>query len=71
MDKQIIVRLAISLEALAARVDRDLNAEAAEGAPLEDPQWAAAIAGVVELAGECVAVLDEPEISSALFDLAL
>jgi hypothetical protein len=66
----VALRLADTLEQLVALVDRELNAEATEGAPLEDPRWASAIASVVECASRSVAVLDEPDVMGMLIAAA-
>jgi hypothetical protein len=63
---EAITAVAIALERLVARITRDLDVDAAEGVPPDDPEWAATIAGVVSYARECVAVLDEPIVFKAL-----
>lgn len=62
----VVKLLAASLERLAARVSRDLDADAAEGVPPEDPVWAETISGVAAYAGECLAILDDPRVAAAL-----
>ncbi|MGH9252210.1 MAG: hypothetical protein ACRD0W_22245 [Acidimicrobiales bacterium] len=63
---EVLLTVATSLERLAARVERDLDADAAEGAPPEDAQWVDALAGVVQYAQSCLAVLDEPAVLERL-----
>lgn len=63
---ELTVLVAMSLEKLAARVSRDLDADAGEGALPEDPAWAEAITGVAAYARECVAVLDDPRVLAVL-----
>ncbi len=58
--------LASSLERLAARVSRDLDADVVEGVPPEDPIWAETIGGVAAYARECLAILDDPRVAAAL-----
>jgi hypothetical protein len=65
-DANVVALLAVSLERLAARVSRDLDADVAEGVPPEDPVWAETIAGVALYARECLAVLDDPRVTAAL-----
>jgi hypothetical protein len=62
----VTLLLAATLERLTARIDRDLNAEAAEGVQIADPEWAAAITSVVDYAQECLRVLDLPDVDAAL-----
>jgi len=63
---ELVALVASSLEKLAARITCDLDADAGEGAPPEDPAWAETIAGVAAYARECVAVLDDPRIAAVL-----
>lgn len=65
-DANVIALLAASLERLAARVSRDLDADATEGVLPEDPVWAETVTGVAAYARECLAVLDDPRVSAAL-----
>jgi hypothetical protein len=65
-DPNLVALLAVSLERLGARVSRDLDIDAAEGVPPEDPIWAETIAGVAVYARECLAVLDDPRVAAAL-----
>jgi hypothetical protein len=65
-DANVVELLAASLERLAARVSRDLDADVAESVPPEDPVWAETISGVAAYARECVAILDDPRVASAL-----
>jgi hypothetical protein len=65
-DANVVELLAASLERLAARVSRDLDADAAEGVPPEDPVWADTISGVAAYAQECLAILDDPRVAAAL-----
>jgi hypothetical protein len=58
--------LATTLERLTARVTRDLDVDAGEGVPPEDPVWAETIACVAAYARECAEVLDEPRLAAAL-----
>jgi len=58
--------LASTLERLVARITRDLDVDAAEGVPPDDPEWAATITGVAAFARECASVLDEPAVFAAL-----
>lgn len=62
----LVQLVATSLERLAARVSRDLDADAAEGVLPDDPAWAETITGVAAYARECVAVLDDPRIAAVL-----
>jgi len=62
----VVELLAASLERLAARVSRDLDADVAEGVPPEDPAWAETITGVAAYARECLAILDDPRVAGAL-----
>lgn len=65
-DANVVELLAASLERLAARVSRDLDADVAEGVPPEDPAWAETISSVATYARECVAILDDPRVVAAL-----
>jgi hypothetical protein len=65
-DADVVELLAASLERLAARVSRDLDADVAEGVPPEDPAWAETISGVATYARECLAILDDPRVVAAL-----
>lgn len=65
-DGEAIAAVAVALERLVARITRDLDVDAGEGVPPDDPEWARTIAGVVSYAHECVAVLDEPKVFTAL-----
>jgi hypothetical protein len=58
--RSVVLTLATALERLGARITRDLDTEANDGAPPEDARWAAAIEGVVRYAEECLRVLDDP-----------
>lgn len=62
----LVAILAVTLEGLAARVSRDLDVDAAEGALPDDPAWADTISRLAEYARECAGVLDEPRITAAL-----
>ncbi len=63
---ELVALVAASLERLAARVSRDLDADAVEGVLPDDPAWAAAVTGVAMYARECAAVLDDPRITAVL-----
>jgi hypothetical protein len=65
-DANVVELLASSLERLAARVSRDLDVDATEGVPPEDPVWAETIGGVAAYARECLAILDDPQVAAAL-----
>ena len=58
--------LAITLERLTARDTRDLDVDAGEGVPPEDPVWAETIARVAAYARECAEILDEPRLAAVL-----
>jgi len=58
--------VATALERLAARISRDLDVDAGEGVPPDDPEWAETIAGVAAYARACASVLDEPEVFALL-----
>lgn len=62
----VVATIATALERLAIRVSRDLDVDAQEGVPPEDPYWASTIAEVAAYARECLAVLDDPTIVAAL-----
>jgi hypothetical protein len=62
----VALQLAETLERLVALVNRELNAEANEGVPIDDPFWAPVIQRVVDYSAECVAVLDEPAVLATL-----
>jgi hypothetical protein len=63
---ELVEVLAVALERLAARISRDLDVDAGEGVPPEDPVWAQTIAEVAVYARECAEVLDQPRIASVL-----
>jgi hypothetical protein len=63
---EAITAVAITLERLVARITRDLDVDAGEGVPPDDPEWATTIAGVVSFARECASILDEPLVFRAL-----
>ena len=63
---QAVAVLADALERLGARITRDLNVEAGEGAAPEDPRWADTLSGFVTFADQCLGVLDDPRVISAL-----
>ena len=58
--------VAVALERLAARIARDLDVDAGEGVPPDDPEWAETIAAVAAYSRECVSALDEPEVFAVL-----
>lgn len=58
--------LATTLERLAGRVIRDLDADAGESVLPDDPFWADTISRLAEYARECAEVLDEPRITAVL-----
>ncbi|GAB2815422.1 hypothetical protein GCM10027176_20110 [Actinoallomurus bryophytorum] len=62
----VVVSVATALERLAIRVTRDLDVDAQEGVPPEDPYWASTIADVAAYARECLAVLDDPSVVAVL-----
>lgn len=66
---QVVVVLVEALEQLSARITRDLNVEAGEAAAPEDPRWARTLERFVTFADQCLDVLDDPRVLSAL-DLA-
>lgn len=68
-EPQAITVLVETLERLGARIDRDLNVEAGEAAAPDDPRWAATLSSFVAFAEECMAVLDDPRVVSALSDV--
>ena len=61
-----VVQLAEALERLTARVERDCNLEASEGAGPADPQWARILDELATVGDECRAVLDHPAVIEAL-----
>lgn len=65
-EADVTLLLADTLGRLTARIERELNTDAAEGLPIDDPRWAATIAGIVQFAEQCVAVLDQPDVMAAL-----
>jgi hypothetical protein len=65
-EAELVVLVAASLERLAARVSRDLDADAVEGVLPDDPAWAETVTGVALYARECVSVLDDPRIAAVL-----
>lgn len=65
-EKQAVAVLVEALERLSARITRDLNVEAGEGAAPEDPRWAATLSRFVDYADECLAVLDDPRVLETL-----
>jgi hypothetical protein len=62
----VVTVLVEALERLGARIDRDLNVEAGEAAAPEDARWAATLSSFVAFADECMEVLDDPRVVSAL-----
>lgn len=68
--EELVAVVAVALERLAARVSRDLDADAGEGVLPDDPAWAEVITGVAAYARECSAVLDDPRIMAVLADIA-
>lgn len=62
----VLLRVATTLERLAARVERDLDPDACEAAPPQDENWVRTLAGVTEYAQSCLAVLDEPAVLARL-----
>jgi hypothetical protein len=62
----LVTILATTLERLTARVCRDLDVDAGESVPPDDPFWADMIGRLAEYARECAEVLDEPRITAVL-----
>lgn len=62
----LVAVLAITLERLTARVSRDLDIDAGESVPPDDPFWANTISRLADYARECAQVLDEPQVTAAL-----
>jgi hypothetical protein len=61
-----IVQVAEALERLTARVERDCNVEASEGVGPLEPQWARVLDELAVVADQCRAVLDQPDVLTAL-----
>ena len=62
----VLLKVAHTLERLAARVERDLDTDAGEGVPPQDAHWIQILAGVADYAQSCLAVLDEPAVLARL-----
>ncbi len=62
----VLLKVADTLERLAARVARELDTDAGEILPPQDPHWLATLAGISEYAQSCLAVLDEPPVLARL-----
>ena len=62
----LLTALATTLERLTTRVRRDLDVDAGESVPPDDPSWADTISRLAEYARECAVVLDEPRITAVL-----
>ena len=62
----LVAVLAVTLEGLATRVSRDLDADAADGTLPDDPFWADTVSRLADYARECVGVLNEPEVTAVL-----
>ncbi|MCE0536613.1 hypothetical protein LWF15_13960 [Kineosporia rhizophila] len=64
--QQPVLVLAAVIENLAALISRELDADAGEGTPIRDPQWAEALDRVVTGGRQALAILDDPQIRQAL-----
>ncbi|GAA1021377.1 hypothetical protein Aple_060330 [Acrocarpospora pleiomorpha] len=62
----IVMALATTLERLGIRIRRDLDVDAGEGVPPDDPVWAETIAGVAGYARECMRIIDDPRVAAIL-----
>jgi hypothetical protein len=62
----LVTVLATTLERLTTRVSRDLDVDASESVPPDDPFWADTISRLAEYARKCAEVLDEPRITAML-----
>jgi hypothetical protein len=62
----VLLKVADTLERLAARVGRDLDSDAGEVVPPEDAHWVQTLAGITDYAQSCLAVLDEPAVLARL-----
>lgn len=61
-----MVLVAEALDLLTARVERDCNLEASEGAGPIEAGWARVLDELAVVADECRAVLDRPDVAQAL-----